>query len=387
MNDRTTESALRGTIDRKSLLEHAWLDRDLGWLAFNERVLHEAFDERTPLLERLKFLAIVTSNLDEFFMKRVGMFRGKALIEDREDPLSREGDARTRLLAIRAIVLKMLDDQAACYKALLPLLASHGILIATWEQLSPAQTEEASTYFDSHVSPALTPLSFDPAHPFPFMSNLSTNWAFVIASEESIEPRIVRVKIPPELPAWFELKADVPTDQRRFLALEELIYRSAHKLLPGMTIISGTLFRILRNAEMDLEDDEGESLRDAVTDAVQQRRFEPVVRVDFGPERRPGRASRADGAVRIDRSRRVRAAGHAQLPGSVSRSPRSTFPPCAIRPGFRSRSRDSPSRNPTSLLPSMPATSSFTIRTRASIRASSGSFTRRPMIPGRWRSR
>jgi len=287
MNDRTSESALRGTIDRKAMLEHAWLDRDLGWLAFNERVLHEAFDERTPLLERLKFLAIVTSNLDEFFMKRVGMFRGKALIEDREDPLSREGDARTRLLAIRSIVLKMLDDQAACYKALLPLLASHGILIATWEQLSSAQREEASAYFDSHVSPALTPLSFDPAHPFPFMSNLSTNWAFVIASEESIEPRIVRVKIPPELPAWFELKADVPTDQRRFLSLEELIYRSADKLLPGMTIISGTLFRILRNAEMDLEDDEGESLRDVVTDAVQQRRFEPVVRVDFGPDADP----------------------------------------------------------------------------------------------------
>ena len=244
MNDRTTESALRATIDRKALLEHAWLDRDLGWLAFNERVLHEAFDERTPLLERLKFLAIVTSNLDEFFMKRVGMFRGKALIEDREDPLSREGDARTRLLAIRAIVLKMLDDQAVCYKALLPQLASHGIVIATWEELTPAQTEEASAYFDSHVSPALTPLSFDPAHPFPFMSNLSTNWAFVIASEESIEPRMVRVKMPPELPAWFELKADMPADQRRFLALEELIYRNANKLLPGMTIISGTLFRI-----------------------------------------------------------------------------------------------------------------------------------------------
>ncbi|HEX4523343.1 MAG TPA: polyphosphate kinase 1 [Casimicrobiaceae bacterium] len=287
MNDRTTESELRGTIERKALLEHAWLDRDLGWLAFNDRVLHEAFDERTPLLERLKFLAIVTSNLDEFFMKRVGMFRGKALIEDREDPLSREGDARTRLLAIRAIVLKMLDEQAGCYKALLPLLAAHGIVIATWEQLSPAQVEEASAYFDNHVSPALTPLSFDPAHPFPFMSNLSTNWAFVIASEESIEPRIVRVKIPPELPAWFELKADVPADQRRFLALEELIYRSANKLLPGMTIISGTLFRILRNAELDLEDDEGESLRDVVSDAVRQRRFEPVVRVDFGPNADP----------------------------------------------------------------------------------------------------
>ena len=105
MNDRTTESALRGTIDRKSLLEHAWLDRDLGWLAFNERVLHEALDERTPLLERLKFLAIVTSNLDEFFMKRVGTLRGKALLEDHEDPLVHAREMRARVCcAIRAIV-------------------------------------------------------------------------------------------------------------------------------------------------------------------------------------------------------------------------------------------------------------------------------------------
>src|SRR5215470_20248211 len=121
MNDRTSEPvALAGDIDKASLLEHAWVDRDLGWLAFNDRVLHEALDERTPLLERLKFLAIVTSNLDEFFMKRVGMLRGKALVEDHEDPLSYEGDARTRLLRIRAIVVKMLEDQAVCYQRLLP---------------------------------------------------------------------------------------------------------------------------------------------------------------------------------------------------------------------------------------------------------------------------
>src|SRR6476659_3895209 len=136
MNDRTTESALRGTIDRKAMLEHAWLDRDLGCLAFNERVLHEAFDERTPLLERLKFLAIVTSNLDEFFMKRVGTLRGKALVEDHDDPFVSTGDARKRLLAIRAIVVKMLQDQADCYQRILPELAGHGIVIPSWDQLT-----------------------------------------------------------------------------------------------------------------------------------------------------------------------------------------------------------------------------------------------------------
>src|SRR5215472_6337283 len=284
MNDESKPSAAEvAAVDKNELFERAWLDRDLGWLAFNERVLHEALDERTPLLERLKFLAIVTSNLDEFFMKRVGMLRGKAHLSDREDPFAHDGDARKRLLEVRAIVVKMLCEQASCYERLLPELARHGMVIATWDQLSPAQREEACAYFDSHVSPALTPLGFDPAHPFPFMSNLSTNWGFVIRGDDSVESRMVRVKIPPELPAWIALKVDVRQGERRFIALEEVIFKNAGQLLPGMTIVSGTLFRVLRNAQVELEEEEGESLRDVVTDAVRQRRFEPVVRVDFGP--------------------------------------------------------------------------------------------------------
>src|SRR5215472_13902744 len=250
MNDESKPSASEIlAVDKNELLERAWLDRDLGWLAFNGGVLHEALDERTPLLERLKFLAIVTSNLDEFFMKRVGMLRGKAHLSDREDPLAHNGDARKRLLEVRAIVVKMLCDQADCYERLLPELASHGMVIATWDQLTPAQREEANAYFDTHVSPALTPLGFDPAHPFPFMSNLSTNWGFVIRSDDSAEPRMVRVKIPPELPSWVALKADVPATELRFIALEEVIFKNAGQLLPGMTIVSGTLFRVLRNAQ------------------------------------------------------------------------------------------------------------------------------------------
>jgi polyphosphate kinase len=285
MNDESKPSTPELlSVDKNELFECAWLDRDLGWLAFNGRVLHEALDERTPLLERLKFLAIVTSNLDEFFMKRVGMLRGKAHLAPRDDPFAHNGDARKRLLEIRAMVVKMLGQQATCYERLLPELARHGMVIATWDQLTPAQHEEANAYFDTHVSPALTPLGFDPAHPFPFMSNLSTNWGFVIRGDDSIETRMVRVKIPPELPAWVSLKADTPAGERRFIALEEVIYHNASKMLSGMTIVSGTLFRILRNAEVELEDDEGESLRDVVTDAVRQRRFEPVVRVDFGPK-------------------------------------------------------------------------------------------------------
>jgi polyphosphate kinase len=269
---------------RRDLLKHAWLDRDLGWLAFNNRVLHEAFDERNPLLERLKFLAIVTSNLDEFFMKRVSVLRGKARVEDLEDPVPHEGDARDRLAKIGGMVREMLAAQARCYtEILVPALAGHGIELATWDRLTAAQREEASRYFDTHVSPALTPLGFDPAHPFPFMSNLSTNWAFVVHPVDSHEVRVVRLKIPPELAPWVALKADVAPPARLFVGLEDLIRHNAFKLFPGMTIETATLFRILRNAEVELEDDEGEVFSDVVSDALRQRKFEPVVRVDFAP--------------------------------------------------------------------------------------------------------
>jgi polyphosphate kinase len=275
-------------VAKEELLEHAWFDRDLGWLDFNRRVLQQALDERTPLLERLKFLAIFTSNLDEFYMKRVGLLRGKAQVESEEDPVTRAGDARDRLTSIRTVVSELLAEQAACYEEiLLPALRQQGIVLAGWEELTEAQRREASTYFDHNVSPALTPLGFDPHHPFPFISNLSTNWGFVLQQPGSEELFPVRVKIPTMLPQWVPLKADVKPDERRFVSLDELIRHNARRIFPGMDIISATLFRILRNAEIDLEEEENETVREAVIDALRQRRFEPVVRIDFaaGPDR------------------------------------------------------------------------------------------------------
>ncbi|NMQ20551.1 polyphosphate kinase 1 [Candidatus Competibacter phosphatis] len=271
---------------REGLLAHAWVDRDLSWLEFNRRVLHEALDERTPLLERLKFLAIFTSNLDEFYMKRVGLLRGVAEVESEDDPVARTGSARDRLAQIRKSVLDLLVEQARCYQALLPKLACHGILLAAWDELTEAQRDEASHFFDRNVSPALTPLGLDPAHPFPFMSNLSTNWGFILRNPESEEYVPVRVKIPTMLPSWIPLKADAAPGERRFLRLEDLIRHSADKLFPGMEFIDASLFRILRNAEIELDEEE-ESLREAVTEALRQRRFEPVVRMDLAPDVNP----------------------------------------------------------------------------------------------------
>lgn len=272
---RKTQSSLQTAettkilASREGLLAHAWRDRDLGWLDFNGRVLHEALDERTPLLERLKFLAIFTSNLDEFYMKRVGLL------------------PRKRLAQIRDIVLAQLEQQAYCYQQLLPRLAEQGIFLMEWAHLSTAQREEAAQIFDHNVSPALTPLGMDPAHPFPFMSNLSTNWGFILRNPETDEFAPVRVKIPTILPSWIRLQADAATDQYYFLRLEELIRHGTDKLFPGMELVDATLFRILRNAEVELDEEDDDSLREVVAEALQQRRFEPVVRLDLGPDAHP----------------------------------------------------------------------------------------------------
>jgi polyphosphate kinase len=276
----------------KGLLEHAWLDRDLAWLDFNRRVLAEALDERTPLLERLKFLAIVGSNLDEFFIKRVGLLRGKAEVEDEGDPVARRGSTRELLAQIRVAVTAMLDEQARCFGGLRPQLAAQGIVLADWATLTPAQRVEAGEYFDRNVSPALTPLGLDPAHPFPFMSNLSTNLGFVLRQPDTDEFVPVRVKIPTMLPQWVALKTDPGGAERCYVALEAIIRASAEKLFPGMEVVDATLFRVFRNADVDLDEEENESTREAVAEALRQRRFEPVVRVDFSvganPEVRRG---------------------------------------------------------------------------------------------------
>src|SRR5262245_34613581 len=140
-------------------LSDVWIDRDLSWLDFNDRVLAEAVDERTPLLERVKFLAIFTANLDEFFMKRIAVLRETQTPE------------RLRLLEqIREKLLPMLHRQAECFRgSIMPALADHGVHLCRWDDLTASQKLEANAYFDSHISPALTPLVVDPTHPFPFL--------------------------------------------------------------------------------------------------------------------------------------------------------------------------------------------------------------------------
>jgi len=264
-----------GVLNREisAALSDVWLDRDLSWLDFNDRVLAEALDQRTPLLERVKFLAIFTANLDEFFMKRMSILRKGSKPE------------RAALFAkMRARLIESLERQAGCYRnQLLPELASHGIHLRTWDLLTEDQRNEASRYFDREVSPALTPLVFDPAHPFPFLSNLSTSLAFLLHDQQREASCYARVKVPSVLKQWVALESDLASGDQVFAPLYEIIRGNVHQLYPGMRLSGTTLFRLTRDAEVEIDEESDEALRDLVREQIRKRRYEPVVRLEFAP--------------------------------------------------------------------------------------------------------
>ena len=254
-------------------LSEIWIDRDLGWLDFNERVLAQALDERTPLLERVKFLAIFGSNLDEFFMKRIAVLR-ESLTQERIELLER----------IRKKLLPALERHGDCWRnTIVPGLAAHGIVFAGWAELSEAQRLEMSRYFDERVWAALTPLLIDPAHPFPFLSNLSMSLAFRLWDPARGQSIGARVKVPGVLRQWIPVAGgDGPG--KVLVPLHEIIRGNLHKLYTGMELGAVTLFRATRDAEVELDEDSVEAtLPELVQEQVRKRRYEPVVRLEFAP--------------------------------------------------------------------------------------------------------
>ncbi|HUA98384.1 MAG TPA: polyphosphate kinase 1 [Terracidiphilus sp.] len=252
-------------------LAEIWIDRDISWLDFNERVLAEAVDGRTPLLERVKFLAIFSSNLDEFFMKRMAILRK-----------GQSNDERASFRRLREKLLPQLHKQAECFQqTLVPALAQHGIFLRKWDDLTATQQEEATAHFDSSVSAALTPLVIDPEHPFPFLSNLSTSLTFRLHDPETGEQMVARLKIPTGLKQWVPLTSGLQTGQRLFVPLYEVIRGNVGRLYSGMTIASITLVRITRDAEVELEEGSDAEIRVLVQEQIRQRRYEPVVRLEF----------------------------------------------------------------------------------------------------------
>jgi polyphosphate kinase len=192
------------------------------------------------------------------------------------------GQASPVAADVRATVLEMLAEASRCYAHVLrPRLAEHGIHLAGWDELTDAQREAVSAPFDAEISPMLTPLSLDAAHPFPFVSNLSTSWAFRLEDPLTGESVLVRVKVPRDLRAWLEVPGG--GSGRVLVSLADVIRGNAHRLFPGMTITNASLFRVCRDAEVELDEDNGLSKRRMVEREVAQRRFEPVVRVDVQP--------------------------------------------------------------------------------------------------------
>jgi polyphosphate kinase len=253
-------------------LPPVWIDRDLSWLDFNERVLAEALDERTPLLERAKFLAIFTSNLDEFFMKRQAVLRQGAT--DAQRALSQQ---------VRDKLLPSLRRQAECYRqVVVPGLAEHGVFLRSWNELTPRQKEEASKYFKTEVSPALTPLVIDPVHPFPFLSNLSTSLVLRLRDVPRDETMFARVKVPGGLKQWVFLESDLEPGQKLLVSLYEVIRGNLPSLYTGMEISNVTMIRITRDAEVEVDDDPAADFRTIVKEQIRQRRYEPVVRLEYG---------------------------------------------------------------------------------------------------------
>lgn len=258
-------------------LAEVWIDRDLSWLDFNERVLAEALDVRTPLLERAKFLAIVTANLDEFFMKRMAVLRQSLT------------PAREKLLhEIQLRVRKVLQAQTVCFRdEIVPSLANHGVLLRRWDDLTPAQREEAATFFDTQISPALTPLLIHRGESFPFLSNLSTSLVFRLDDAAQQQHAYGRIKIPGDLKKWIPLRADLGADSLLYVRLHEVIRANLAKLYPGMEVGPTTIVRLTRDAEVAEQEEANGSALDRVSEQVRKRRYEPVVRLEFTEDSDP----------------------------------------------------------------------------------------------------
>jgi len=263
--------------------EREFFNRELSWLEFNRRVLHEAVDGRTPLLERVKFLSIFTSNLDEFYMKRVGGL--KRQIAEGVVTRSIDGLAPTQqLAAIRQTVLPMLHEQARAYRDdILPALAAQNVFLRSWDELSKPQKAAAQEYFRARVFPILTPLAVDPGHPFPFMSNLSTSLGVVLRHPRREEKLFARVKVPDNvLPPWIPLAG--PDDIHEFVSLIDLIRHNLDDLFPDMVLLDVMPFRITRNADVERDEEDADDLLELIEQEMRQRRFEKAVRLEHGPK-------------------------------------------------------------------------------------------------------
>jgi len=253
-----------------------YINRELSWLAFNARVLHEAFDARNRLLERVKFLSIFSTNLDEFYMVRVAGLRRQIAAGVQHIPADGLTPSR-QLDAVTERVAELMEQQRKClYEVLLPELAEHGIQLVAMSELDQTELQRIDQFFESQVFPVLTPLAVDPGHPFPYISNLSLSIAVQIKDPATGIVRLARVKVPKSLPRWVPFGKE-----NHFVPLEQVIGAHLDALFPGMGIGGFSTFRVTRYSDLDLAGaDEDDDLLTMIEEQVFQRRFAEVVRVE-----------------------------------------------------------------------------------------------------------
>jgi polyphosphate kinase len=257
------------------------IDRELSWLAFNERVLELAEDSSNPLLERCRFLAIFSSNLDDFFMIRVATLKRK--LESGVTKKNTAGFTPSELMAeISKRTQELIARQTKCFQTdILPKLAQNGIEITDWESLSEDEKSYINKIFTNKIFPVLTPLAVDPSHPFPYISGLSLNLAVLVKQPETNEELFARVKVPASLPRFIETAEFAGT---RFIPLEKVIIANLHQLFPGMEIEDYYTFRITRNADLELEEEESENLLESMEQELLRRKFGPPVRLEVASD-------------------------------------------------------------------------------------------------------
>src|ERR1700741_244597 len=300
------QSEPSGDLKPNRFFSWSGLNRDLAQLQFFRRVLEEATDKSTLPLEKLKFLSIFSSNLDEFFMVRVSGIKEMLPIED-IGPMPGELTPTEQLAVIRERVLPLVAEQTRCLRdEVLPELESHGVVIAPYATLSEEEKKSLSQYFTKNIFLVLTPQAVDPARPFPYISNLSLNIGLTVESspEDTFagaplgnEIRFVRIKVPPVVPRLIP----IGKEQSKFALVEEGIEANIHSLFPSMTFSRGHLFRVTRDADVEIRDDKAADLLALIKESLRERRFGLAVRLEVSSSMPPEMVEYLTNALNLEK--------------------------------------------------------------------------------------
>ena len=274
------------TVDYSPNAER-YLDRELSWLAFNQRVLELAEDPNLFLLERVNYLSIFASNLDEFFMVRVAGLKRR--IATGLAVTSSSGLSPQEVLAKISRDAHLLQERHANLftNQIMPALDAQGIHLNRWNELEATEQAALERYFQNQIFPVLTPLAVDPAHPFPYISGLSLNLAVVVRNPQNSNELFARVKVPPLLPRFVRVPGNTSVTNARFVPLEEIIGQHLGQLFPGMEVLQHHTFRVTRNEDLEVDEDDGENLLLALEKELLRRRFGPPVRLEVALDINP----------------------------------------------------------------------------------------------------